>query len=156
MNESTNSFPQQPNALFIPLNPNYGMLKAVLLSLITLGIYGFFFLHKLSSDINRIASPSDGKKTMNGALMMFLTTAGAFIPIVNFFIFILPLIWYHTVSDRIGDQLRARQQQYSFGAGTYWGWAFFGAFILIGPFVYLYKLCYAMNLLCDNYNANHA
>ena len=29
----------------------------------------------------------------------------------------------------------------------------FGSFILVGEFVYFHKLCTAMNLLCEDYNA---
>jgi len=34
------------------------------------------------------------------------------------------------------------------------GWLVLGSLILIGPFVYMAKLCTAMNLLAENYNIN--
>jgi hypothetical protein len=40
-----------------------------------------------------------------------------------------------------------------FGTSSFWGWYFLGSFIFIGPFVYFHKLCTAMNLLCEDYNA---
>lgn len=66
---------------------------------------------------------------------------------------IYPLIWYHGLSKRIGNELKRRNIPYSFGAGSFWGWNVLGAFIVVGPLVYSYKLLKSMNLLCADYNA---
>ncbi len=150
MNETTS------NAPFVQRNSNYGMIKTILLGLITLGIYNFIFLSKSSSDINTIASQSDGEKTMDGALMLIISIVLAILPFIQFLSWILPLVWFHTICTRIGAQLKARGIEYQFGAGTYWGWSVFGALIIVGPFIWLYKFCRAMNLLCDDYNARRA
>lgn len=126
------------------LKTNRGLLKFILLSLITFGIYGLVVLSNISSDINTIASRYDGKKTMHYCLVLFIfswLTLG-----------IVPIVWYHKLSKRIGGELRRRGINYSFGAGTYWGWDFFGVLILVGPFVYYHKLMKAMNLLATDYN----
>lgn len=127
------------------LKTNRGMVKALLLSLITFGIYGIVFYSKLSEDINTVASRYDGKKTMHYCLLFFIIapiTAG-----------IGAIVWSHRISARIGDQLTRRGIAYHFGAGTFWGWNVLGSLIGVGPFIYLHKLCKAMNLLCTDYNA---
>ena len=127
------------------LKTNRGWLKTLLLSLITFDIYGIVFLSNISTDINILASRYDGKKTMHFCLMFFVfapltLTVGAF-------------VWFHRLSARIDRELSRRGLPYHFGADTFWLWGILGALIGIGPFIYLHKLCKAMNYLCDDYNA---
>jgi len=67
---------------------------------------------------------------------------------------IAPLVWYHRISARIGNELKRRGIAYGFGAGSFWGWCILGALIAVGPFVYIHKLLKAMNLLSGHYNVN--
>ena len=128
----------------IPLKTNRSLLKFILLSLITFGIYGIVVMSAISTDINTIASRHDGKKTMHYCLVLFLfswLTLG-----------IVPLVWSHRISSRIGSELIRRGIAYRFGAGTFWGWGVLGMLILVGPFVYTHKLLQSMNLLSADYN----
>lgn len=131
-----NNFPQS----------NRRWLKTVLLSVITLGVYAIVFYTRLVQDVNTIAGGYDGKKTMHFCKMLFLLA----IPTVLIF----PIIWTHRLSARIGRELRRRELPYHFSAKTFWGWNVLGILILVGPFVYFYKLCKAMNLLSVNYLIN--
>ena len=129
------------------LRTNRGLLKYVLLSLITFGIYGLVVKTHISMEIDTVAAPRDHKSTLNYLLVVLLLgpiTCGIF-----------PLIWYHNLSNRIGDELKAHNLGYEFGAGDFWGWGVLGSLILIGPFVYLHKLLTSMNLINENYNASH-
>ncbi len=128
------------------LNTNRSLLKYILLSIITFGIYGLVVLSSVSTDINVIAGRYDGKKTMHYCLVFFIF-AGLTLGIV-------PLVWYHKLSNRIGNELIRRGISYSFGAGSFWGWSILGAFIIVGPFIYTHKLLKAMNLLSEHYNVN--
>lgn len=47
------------------LKANKSLVKYILLSLITFGIYGIVILSSVSNDINIIASRYDGKRTMH-------------------------------------------------------------------------------------------
>lgn len=129
----------------IKLRTNRGLLKFFFLSLITFGIYGIICLGNVSRDINTIATKHDGKSTMTYYLICFVfswLTLG-----------IVPLIWFHNLSNRIGRELLVRNLPYQFGTGTFWGWYFFGSLLLgIGPLVYIHKLMHAMNTLAADYN----
>lgn len=128
------------------LKTNRGLLKYILLSMITLGIYGLVVMSAVSTDINLIASRYDGKKTMHYCLVVFIfswLTLG-----------IVPLVWFHKISKRIGAELTRRGIGYSFGAGTFWGWNILGSLIIVGPFIYIHKLLKSMNLLAAHYNVN--
>lgn len=65
---------------------------------------------------------------------------------------IASIVWYHRISDRIGDELRRRGISYNFGASDFWLWNVIGSLIIVGPFIYLHKLAKAMNLLAEDYN----
>lgn len=134
------------NAPVRQLKTNRGLVKYILLSLITFGIYPLVIMSSISSDINLIASRYDGKKTMHFCLLAFIFTGLTF--------GIAPLVWYHRISKRIGNELNRRGIAYKFGAGSFWGWNILGLFIVVGPLVYMYKLFKAMNLLSENYNIN--
>jgi len=82
---------------------------------------------------------------MNYVLMAFLLT-----PLTLGVIF---FVWCHTLLNRIGAELARRGINYSVSASTFWLWFVLGAFIIVGPFIYTYKVITAMNLLAEDYNA---
>ncbi|MBD9009271.1 MAG: DUF4234 domain-containing protein [Clostridiales bacterium] len=128
------------------LKANKSLLKYVLLSLITFGIYGIVVMSSVSNDINVVASRYDGKKTMHYCLLLFLVGPVTF--------GIAYFVWYHRISNRIGGELARRGLPYSFSASDYWLWNILGAFIIVGPFVYYYKMFKAVNMINANYNIN--
>ena len=127
---------------------NRGLLKYLVLSLITFDIYSIFVFSHISEEINIIATPRDGKHTMHYCLIFFIfswLTLG-----------IAPLVWMHRICNRIGKELRERSLPYIFGAEDFWLWAFFGSLIIIGPFVFLHKFFKAMNLVNADFNVKRA
>lgn len=128
------------------LKTNKGLLKTILLSMITFGIYPLVVMSAVSNDINIVASRYDGKKTMHYCLLFFLIapiTCG-----------IGAIVWSHKISNRIGAELRRRGIAYSFSATDYWLWNVLGSLIIVGPFVYMHKLFKAVNLMNAHYNVN--
>ena len=128
------------------LKTNKGLLKTILLSLITFGIYPLVVMSAVSNEINIVASRYDGKKTMHFCLLTFLVAPITF--------GIAGIVWYHKISARIGAELQRRGIDYSFGAGTFWGWNVLGALIGVGPLVYMHKLFKAVNKMNAHYNVN--
>ena len=148
MNEQTQQNPvySAPTAPVGQLKTNKGLLKYILLSMITFGIYGLVVMSSVSSDINIVASRYDGKRTMHYCLLFFLIA-----PIT---LGIASIVWFHKISNRIGNELQRRNIAYSFSASSFWLWNVLGSLIVVGPFVYLYKMFKSMNLLCAHYNVN--
>lgn len=127
------------------LRTDRGLLKFCLLSIVTLGIYGIVVWSHISEEINQVATPRDGKHTMHYCLVCFVFSWLTF--------GIVPLVWGHRITERVGDELKARNLPYSISAGTYWGWNILGALIIVGPFVYIYKFLTTMNMINADYNA---
>lgn len=126
------------------LKTDRGLLKFILLSIVTCGIYAIIFWSAIGDDINLLASRRDGQKTMHYCLVTFLVapiTCG-----------IYAIIWWHKLSNRIGDEARARGVQTDFSASTFWLWYVLGSLIIVGPFIYVHKLCEAMNGSCKSFN----
>lgn len=128
------------------MKTNRGLVKYLLLSLVTCGIYSIYAMWVVGNDINVIARKYDGKKTMNYCLIFFIFSTLTF-GIASF-------VWFHRVSARIGRELGRRGINYRFGAGSFWGWNLLGSIIGIGQFVYMHKLFKALNLLSKDYNIN--
>ena len=128
------------------LKTNKGLLKTILLSLITFGIYPLVVMSAVSSEINIVASRYDGKKTMHFCLLLFIVA-----PIT---LGIAGIVWYHRISNRIGAELKRRGVDYNFSATDFWLWNVLGSLIGIGPLVYLHKMFKAVNLMNADYNVN--
>lgn len=126
------------------LKTNKGLLKFILLNLITFGIYGLVVMSAVSNDINIVASRYDGRKTMHYCLLYFIVA-----PIT---LGIASIVWFHKISNRIGKELKRRNVAYHFSCADFWLWNVVGSIILIGPFVYTHKLFKATNLMCKDYN----
>ncbi len=137
---------QGSNAPARQLKTNKSLAKYIFLSIITLGIYGLVVMSSLSSDINIVASRYDGKKTMHFCLLYFLIAPITF-GIAN-------LVWFHKISNRLGNELRRRDIQYKISCSDFWLWNVIGGLILVGPFIYYHKLFKAANLICADYNIN--
>lgn len=146
MENNVNVAYQASTAPVAQLKTNKGLLKYILLSLITFGIYGLVVMSSVSSDVNVVASRYDGKRTMHYCLLSFIVAPVTF-GIASF-------VWFHKISSRIGKELKRRNIGYSFGAADFWLWDVLGSLIIIGPFVYAHKLFKATNQMCAHYNIN--
>ena len=144
MNAGTYPAYQASGAPVGQLKTNKGLLKYILLSLITLGIYGIVVMSSVSTDINIVASRYDGRKTMHFCLLFFI------VGVITFGIG--DLVWYHRLSNRVGSELARRGLPYSFGASDFWLWGILGSLIIVGSFIYLYKLFKSVNMINEHYN----
>lgn len=128
----------------LQLATNRKLVKYIFFNILTFGIYGLVYFTNISNSINAAASRYDGRKTMNYCLVAFIfswLTCG-----------IVPFVWIIKLSARIGNELKRRNINYSFGAGQFWLWCFLGSLFIVGPFIYIHKLSVAMNLICKDYN----
>ncbi|MBQ5893491.1 MAG: DUF4234 domain-containing protein, partial [Clostridia bacterium] len=75
------------------LNTDRGLLKLILLSFVTCGIYELFFIHSLAADVNE-ACREDGKHTTGllGFIFLSLITCG-----------IYSILWWYGTAERLAD-----------------------------------------------------
>lgn len=129
----------------VKLKTDRSMWKLMIFSILTLGVYTIVFFIPFSFDLDKIHPKRDGTKTMNYIWAFVLSI---------FTYSIVMLIWHHQIAERIEEALKHNDIDYEFEVKDFWLWYFLGSFVLVGPFVYMHKLCKAMNLLCEHYNAN--
>ncbi len=134
---------QQPGPV-AQLRTNRSLAKVFFLSLITFGIYGLVCFGNITDDVNTVCSRYDGKKSMNYYLLFFIVG-----PIT---LEIATIVWIHNLCNRIGDELKRRQINYSFSASDFWLWGVLGSFIIVGPFIFTHKLMKAMNQMNESFN----
>lgn len=112
------------------------------LTIITLGIYGLYWVYAMTRDINEITK-ADNKSTSPGlALLLWLITCG-----------IYPIFWLYILGDRMQQSGVRMGVQVKDSGGTYILWYLLGAFIVVGPFVAIYKLIKNYNNLAVVYNS---
>ena len=126
-----------------PLQTDRSVWKFIIFNILTLGIYSIFFYMPLSYDLDKAAPRDDRSKTMSYAFAFVL----------SLFTFNLVLtIWYYQIAVRLEEALDELDKECDFGVRDFWLWQIAGSFFVIGPFVYTFKLCKAMNLICADYN----
>lgn len=131
------------------LDTSRGLLKYILLTIVTLGIYELYIFTKMTSDLNTITSRSPvGKRHTNYLLVFFLLA-----PLT---LFIYMVVWWHGFSKHVGIELRRRNLPMTFGASDYWILNVLLGVFVIGKFLFVYRLFQAMNMLSADYNQRGA
>ncbi|MDR2435117.1 MAG: DUF4234 domain-containing protein [Treponema sp.] len=123
-----------------------GLAGLVLLSIITLGIYGLYWIFKLAKDVNTICE-GDGKKTggLLKVLLLGIITLG-----------IYDMVWLYMLGDRLQDNAPKYGLAFKESGGMVLLWYVLGAFIVVGPFIALYIIIKNTNALAEKYNKQHS
>ena len=119
------------------------LLPYILLSFVTCGIYSYYWLYKMNTDMN-ILCQNDGSEPMESSLVVILgiVTGG-----------IYTLYWIY----KQGNRMNAKAQSYGIRAeenGTsYLMWMIFGSLMCcVGAFIGLHLFIKNFNVLVDHYN----
>lgn len=124
------------------MKTNRGVLKYILLTIITFGIYAIYFEYTFARDMNIVCS-GDGKRTRGvlAQVIFSLLTFG-----------IYGIVWTYGVGERINTNCFKRQILSPCTGGALLLWQIVGALIIIGPFIALHKRLEGLNRLCEAYN----
>jgi len=150
INDVRNTFSGNPNGA-APyagevLKTDRGLLSYILLSIITCGIYGYYFIYKMAHDVN-IACSGDGEST--GGLVAFillsLVTCG-----------IYSWIWEYKLGNRLAANAPRYGMNFQENGTSVLMWCLFGSMLCgIGPFVAMNILIKNSNKICFAYNRQH-
>ncbi|MCI7456615.1 DUF4234 domain-containing protein [Actinomyces urogenitalis] len=120
------------------------LIGYLIASFFTFGLYSLYRWSEISSTINAIASRYDGRKTMHYLLLAFIVaplTLG-----IGYF------VWSHNICGRIGAEAARRGRPGMLSSADFWLWMVLGSLIIVGPFVYCYRVFQAMNFISESYN----
>lgn len=122
---------------------NRSLVVVILLSIVTCGIYGYYFLYTIARDVN-IVCQGDGKET-SGLLVFILlsfVTCG-----------IYAWIWYYNIGNRMAENAPRYGLNFQENGTTLIMWLLFGSLLCgIGQFVAMYIVIKNMNALAHAYN----
>lgn len=125
------------------VSTNRSLVKYILLSIVTCGIYGLVFLHGISKDANVVCA-GDGEETA-GVIKMFLlslVTCG-----------IYGWVWYYKLGNRLANAGSKYGLNINENGTTLLLWMILGSAACgIGPFVAMHFIIKNMNALCEAYN----
>ena len=120
------------------------LVKIILLSIVTFGIYGLYHINGIVKDLNTVRSNRGIRKKLMGAIgILFLSL---------FTIGILPLIWGHKLTKNMGEELKYRGINYKFNLVHYWVFCILLADTIVCPIIYLHKLVKSSNLVNEHHN----
>jgi hypothetical protein len=117
------------------------LLKYIVFSVCTLGIYSLYFIYKLVEDVNVICR-GDGEETpgLMSLILFSICTLG-----------IYSFVWYY----RLGNRIQRAGRRYDLGlegGGTLLMWQIFGSLLFgLGPLISTYILIQNMNCLATGY-----
>lgn len=135
--------PNQPGYAPRRMPTDRSLLLVILLSIITCGIYSYYFIYCLARDVNEVCR-DDGQKT--GGLLVFILlsfiTCG-----------IYAIYWYYSLGNRLAANAPRYGLYFQENGNTILLWYLVGWLICgIGPFVAMYILIKNTNALCAAYN----
>lgn len=125
------------------INTNRGLGKYILFTILTCGIYSYWFIYKLAQDINVLCS-EDGKNT--GGLVKFILLSVITCGIYAWF-------WYYNIGNRLAENAPRYNLHFSENGTSVLMWMIFGILLCgIGPFVAMHILIKNTNALAFAYN----
>lgn len=125
------------------INANRGIGKYILFTILTCGIYSYWFIYQLAQDVNAICS-EDGKQT--GGLLEFILLSTITCGIYSWF-------WYYNIGNRLADNARRYNLNFQENGTTVLMWMIFGSFLCgIGPLIGMNILIKNTNTLASAYN----
>jgi len=126
------------------ITTNRGLGKYIIFTILTLGIYSYWFIYKIAQDIN-VMCDGDGNNT--GGLLKFILLSIITCGIYAWF-------WYYNIGNRLAENAPRYNLHFSENGTSMLMWMIFGAVLCgIGPFVAMHIMIKNTNALATAYNA---
>lgn len=128
------------------LQTNRGLFKYIIFSILTLGIYGAYFLYKMAKDVN-VACSGDGQKT------------SGLIPFIIFSVItcgIYSLVWEYKLANRLAENSSRYGLNFQENGTTILLWYLLGSMLCgIGPYIAMNILIKNTNRICAAFNSQN-
>lgn len=130
----------------VPLVTDRSLAAYILLSIITCGIYGYYFIYAVARDVN-VACADDGEETagLGMYLLLSILTCGFY-----------NLYWMYKLGNRLSSNAPRYGLSFQENGSSILLWKIFGALICgVGSFIGDYILIKNTNAICNAYNRQH-
>lgn len=135
--------PPQPGFGVMHMKTDRSIVMYILLTLVTCGIYGWYFIYCLARDVNTVCA-GDGKNTSGLGMYILLSfvTCG-----------IYPIIWMYGLGNRLAANAPRYGMSFQENGSTVLLWYLVGMLLCgIGPLVAMNIVINNTNSLCTAYN----
>ena len=125
------------------LRTDRSLIIYILLSIITCGIYSYFFIYSIAQDVNR-ACDGDGNNTSGLAAFIILSfiTCGFY-----------AIYWEYAIANRLAENAPRYGMNFTENGTTVVMWHLVGWVICgIGPFIAMNIIIKNTNRICEGYN----
>ena len=119
------------------------LVTVIVLSIVTCGLYGFYFWYKYAEDMNTVCA-GDGKETKGFivAFLLSIVTCGIYM-----------WFWIYGIGNRLQENAPKYDLTFQENGTTLLMWMIFGSFLCgIGSFVALHFMIKNMNAVAVVYN----
>ena len=141
--QSNNNFSQYNNVASTPLKQDRNIIVFIILNLITCGIYGFYTVYSLASDVNK-ACEGDGKTT--SGLLIFILLSLVTCGIYSFY-------WHYALANRIAANAPRYGMNFQEDGTSVLLWMLLGSLLCgIGYWIAYHIIFKNMNILAASYN----
>lgn len=144
MNQYNYQTPQMPyQTMVAPLKTDRTLLTYVLLTLVTCGIYHYYFIYSVASDVN-VACQGDGQSTggLGKFILLSIVTCGIYC-----------WIWQYNLGNRLASNAPRYGLSFQENGTTVLMWQLFGSLLCgIGPFIAMNIIIKNTNNICMAYN----
>lgn len=138
--------PPPPSGGPCRMKTDRSLVTYILLSIITCGIYGYYFLYAMARDANVICS-ADGKKT--GGLVAFILLSWITCGLYAYY-------WYYSLGNRLAENAPRYGLSFQENGTTVLLWCLVGLLLCgLGPWIAMHILIKNMNSLCMAYNQKY-
>lgn len=128
-----------------PLKTDRSLVAYVLLSIITCGIYGYYFIYTVARDVNIACSDNDTTSGLGMFILLNIVTCGFY-----------GLYWEYKIGNRLSANAKTYGIEMQENGTTILLWRLLGALIcFVGSFVGSYILIKNINAICAAYNREH-
>ena len=122
------------------------LVMYILLTIVTCGLYGYYFIYKMAEDVNEVCK-ADGKKTggLIAYILLSFVTCGLY-----------SLYWMYSIGNRLQANAPTYGIQVQESGTTILVWYLVGSLLCgIGPFVAMHFLIKSMNTVAMAYNKTY-
>lgn len=127
----------------MPLKTDRGLIGYILLSILTCGIYSYYFIYTVARDVN-IACTGDGKST--GGLLKFILLSILTCGIYSWW-------WEYSLGNRLAENAPRYGMSFTENGTTVLMWLIFGMLLCgIGPYIAMNIIIKNTNSICMAYN----
>ncbi|WP_251388334.1 DUF4234 domain-containing protein [Mediterraneibacter agrestimuris] len=140
------AYSAQSAAGAVPLKTDRGLLGYILLSIVTCGIYSYYFIYTIARDVN-VACEGDGQST--GGLLKFILLSILTCGIYSFW-------WEYSLGNRLAMNAPRYGMSFTENGTSVLMWLLFGVLLCgIGPYIAMNILIKNTNSICMAYNRQH-